>query len=90
MTLDHGAKTIDVPSATGFQPDPDSVEITDASVRWSFMRGFIVFDQRTGELDWDTTAEYDYLEAIDQPSDQPESNFKGRMKCKADSVRPSP
>jgi len=90
MTVDFDTKAIEVPSSTGFQPDPDSVEITETSVQWSFMRGFIDFDRRTGELDWDTTAEYDYLEAIDQPSGKPESNFRGRMQCNGDSGRTSP
>ena len=91
MTIDYDAKEIDIPYRTGFlAPDPDWVEITDTSVHWSFMRGFIVFDRRTGILDWDTTDDYAYLEAIDQPSDRPESDFKGRMQCKTDSGRTSP
>ena len=81
MIIDYDAKGIDIPFSTGLQPDPDSVEITNASARWSFMRGFVDFNRRTGELDWDTTAEYAYLEAIDQPAREPEANFKGRMRC---------
>ena len=84
MTIDFDAKDIDVPSGTGLQPDPDSVEITNISAKWSFMRGFVDFDRRTGELDWDTTAEYAYLEAIGQPADVPELDFKGRMQCDLD------
>lgn len=84
MTIDFDAKAVDIPSRTGIRPDFDSVEITDTSVQWSFMRGFVKFDRRTGELDWDTTAEYAYLEAIDHPSGEPESDFEGRMRCKAD------
>lgn len=90
MTIDFEAKDIDVPYATRFSPDPDTVEITATSVQWSFMRGFIKFDRRTGVLDWDTTSDYDYLEAIGQPSDLPEANFKGRMRCRPDSSHTSP
>jgi hypothetical protein len=90
MTIDFDAKDVDVPSRTGLRPDFDSVEIADTSVQWSFMRGFVKFDRRTGELDWDTTAEYAYLEAIDQPSGEPESDFEGRMRCKADVGRATP
>ena len=82
MIIDYDAKRIEVPSRTGLRPDPDSVEITNASAKWSFMRGFVGFNRRTGELDWDTTAEYAYLEAIDQPPREQESTFKGRMRCK--------
>ena len=46
MTIDFDAKDIDVPSGTGLQPDPDSVEITNISAKWSFMRGFVDFDRR--------------------------------------------
>jgi len=82
LTIDFDEKQIEIPSRTGFQPDEvDAVAITNSSVEWSFMRGFVKFNRRTGELDWDTTAEYDYLEQIGQPSDQPESDFRGRMQC---------
>lgn len=81
ITIDFDTKAIDVPASTGLQPDLDSVEITSVSARWSFMRGFVDFNRRTGELVWDTTAEYAYLEAIDQPSGVPEATFKGRMQC---------
>jgi hypothetical protein len=81
MAIDLDAKTIVVPSNTGLQPDPDSVAITKNSAKWSFMRGFVRLNRRSGELDWDTTAEYAYLAAIGHPAGKPESNFKGRMRC---------
>ena len=83
MAIDLDARDIVVPARTGLQPDPASVAITKNSAKWSFMRGFVELDRRTGELDWDTTAEYAYLAAIGHPAGKPESNFKGRMHCAA-------
>ena len=40
MIIDYDAKGIDVPSSTGHQPDPASVELTNASATlhgWAFM-----------------------------------------------------
>ena len=81
LAIDFDARDIVVPAKTGLQPDPDSVKITKNSVQWSFMRGFAELNRRSGELDWDATAEYAYLEAIGHPAGTPESNFKGRMHC---------
>jgi hypothetical protein len=82
LTIDLDEKQIDVPSRTGFQPDEaGAVAITNGSVEWSFMRGFAKYNRRTGELDWDTSPEYAYLEEIGQPSGQPESDFRGRVQC---------
>src|SRR5665213_1107232 len=67
MAIDFDARDIVVPSSTGLQPDPNSAEITKNSAKWSFMRGFAELNRRTGELNWDTTAEYAYLEAIGHP-----------------------
>jgi hypothetical protein len=83
LAIDFDARDIVVPSKTGLQPDPDSVQITKNSVQWYFMRGFVELNRRSGELNWDTTAEHDYLAAIGHPADKPESDFKGRMHCAA-------
>ncbi len=82
LTIDLGTKNIDVPPNSGLRPDPDTVEITDSTIKWSFMRGFVTFDRKTHELDWDTTAEYEYLAAIGQPAEQSEAIFQGRMRCR--------
>jgi hypothetical protein len=83
MTIDFDSKDVDVPQPSGFQPyEPGQVTVTDKSVEWSFMRGFVEFDRKTGVLDWDTTAERDYLEQIGQlEDDQPVTLFRGRMQC---------
>ncbi len=80
LTIDVGAKTVD---ADGVYVLPETVEFTEKTVTWSVMRGYFVFDRKSGRLDWDVTAEYAYLEAIGQPSNEPEANFKGAMHCAA-------
>jgi hypothetical protein len=83
MTIDAGAKHIDIPSSTGLAPDPDSIQITDASAHWTYMRGDADFNRKTGRLDWDMTSDYDYLIDIHAMSVGPEKNYKGRVQCTA-------
>jgi hypothetical protein len=80
FAIDYDSKTIDV-SPEWLQPLPESLEITDAKVGWSFMRGFIEFDRKTLAVDWDNTGEYDYLDAIVHPDTEPRDTYKGRMQC---------
>jgi hypothetical protein len=87
MTIDFDTKQIDVPASSGLAPDPDSIKFTATSVQWSFMRGYSEFHWQTGVLDWDTTAEYAYLAAIDQPSSYPERDYRGRMRCETADTR---
>lgn len=82
MTVNFSTKDIDIPENSGIRPMPDSVEITSSSVQWGFMRGFATFDRKTYDLEWDATAEYDYLEYIGQPAEGPEKDFQGRMHCR--------
>lgn len=87
MTIDFDAKSVDVPSSTGLALNLDPAEITKNSVHWSFMRGTVDFDRRTGKLDWDTTSKYAYLQATNSFSHAPEKDYKGSMQCVPD--RPS-
>jgi hypothetical protein len=81
MTVNLSTKDIDIPENSGLLPMPDSVEITNTSIQWGFMRGSAKFDRKTYELNWDATAEYDYLDYIGQLTEEPEADFQGRMQC---------
>jgi len=81
MTINLSTKDVDIPENSGLRPMPDSVEITKSSFQWGFMRGFAMFDRKTYELDWDATAEYEYLEYIGQLTEEPEADFQGWMQC---------
>jgi hypothetical protein len=85
LTIDYDKKNVD--ASPSLQPDtgtiPDAVEITDATVKWWVMRGGVVFDRRTHELDWDMTDEHDYLEYTGQFVD-PIGHYRGKMRCKID------
>ena len=83
LTFDYAAKTVATSPDGLFEPVPDTIEVTDAKVDWGYMRGYAVFDRRTHVLDWDATAEYDYLDAISQTPAQSRDDFKGRMQCEA-------
>ena len=80
FAIDYDAKTIDV-SPEWLQPLPESLAITDAKVGWTFMRGYIEFDRKTLAVDWDNTAEYDYLAEIGHPDTEPRETYRGRMQC---------
>ena len=80
FTIDFAAKTVDV-SPDWLQPLPESLDINDAHVEWTFMRGYIALDRKTLALEWDDTAEYDYLEQIGQPATQARDTFKARLQC---------
>jgi hypothetical protein len=81
LTIDYGAKTVDVPPSTGLETDPDTVVITSTSVAWSVARGGIVFNRSTQELDWDMTDDYDYLDSTGQFT-SPVEDYRGKMHCK--------
>jgi hypothetical protein len=79
--VDYDAKMVAVAGYSYSPYDPSEVTITDTRVEWSFMRGDMELDRKTGALVWDTTAEYEYLDAIGQPADDPESDYRGVMHC---------
>jgi hypothetical protein len=81
FSVDFDAKMVDVAGYSYNPYDPSQVTITDERVEWSFMRGNMELDRKTGELVWDTTGEYEYLDAIGQPADDPESDYQGVMHC---------
>lgn len=64
---------------------PADIAITDTAIHWSWMRGFVDFDRKSGRLDWDMRSEYDYLDAIGQKADEPRDDYTGRMQCAVDS-----
>jgi hypothetical protein len=81
LTIDTAAKTVDV-GTTSLPPAlDDSVEITDKTVEWGVMRGYFILERQSGKLVWDMGAEYDYLAAIGQPSEQPRESFAGSAQC---------
>jgi hypothetical protein len=82
FVVDYDAKDVQVPEDTGLYPVDGSVEIKPETVSWGVMRGYVVLDRKTLALDWDTTAEREYLDAIGHPSDQPADDFSGHMQCK--------
>jgi hypothetical protein len=83
MTIDYDAKRVELPDGADLRVDPDTVKVAGDRIEWSFMRGFAMFDRHSGVLDWDTTSEYAYLAAVDSFSHAPESDYKGRMRCRA-------
>lgn len=82
LTIDTAAKTIETRPDGTFEPLSNSLEISDATIRWGFMRGSADLDRKTGKLAWDATSEYDYLEAIGQKPREARDTFAGRMQCK--------
>lgn len=92
ITVDYGANMVAV---AGYQyglynpVEPGDVTISGASIEWSFMRGYMELDRKSGDLAWDTTAEYEYLQAIGHPADDPESDYRGVMHCRKTAARPS-
>jgi hypothetical protein len=83
LTIDTSAKTIETSPDGAFEPLSNSLEISPATVRWSFIRGFADLDRKSGKLAWDATSEYDYLEAIGQKPHEARDTFAGRLQCKA-------
>jgi hypothetical protein len=81
FTVDYKAKMVEVAGYSYSPYDPSQVTISDRLVEWSFMRGSMEFDRKTGELVWDTRAEYEYLDAIGHPAGDPESDYQGMMHC---------
>jgi hypothetical protein len=84
MIIDYKAKTATVVEADALSPLPGELEVTDETVSWGFMRGFVVFHRDTNKLEWDTTAEYDYLNDIGQAPQQPRDSFVGASQCTVD------
>lgn len=84
LVVDYGAKSVNVPSTTGLETDADTIVVTDTSVKWSVMRGGVVFDRHTHELDWDMSDDYYYLEATGQFTDGPVESYRGKMRCVLD------
>ena len=83
LTFDYTAKSVTTAPDEWFEPVPDATDVTDTKFEWGFMRGYAVFDRKTYVLDWDATAEYDYLDTIGHTPKESRDIFKGRMQCKA-------
>ena len=81
VTIDSAAQEVTSGEGARAYATPAEIEITDRAIKWSWMRGFVGFDRKCGKLDWDMTAEYDYLTAIDQPPDEPREDYRGSMQC---------
>jgi len=83
VTIDGDAQEVTAANSPDAQPyaAPADIAITDATIHWSWMRGFIDFDRKSGHLDWDMTSEYDYLDTIGQTPDDKRENYKGSMQC---------
>jgi hypothetical protein len=87
LIVDDKAKTLDMEPDFWFSPshdpDVDPKPFKANTIEWSYMRGYAVLDRNTGILEWDDTAEYAYLQEIDQadPADS-EANYRGKMQCK--------
>ncbi len=82
LTIDTAAKTIEITPTSELEPVPNSFEISAATFSWGFMRGSADLDRKTGELAWDATSEYDYLDAIGHKPNEARETFVGRMQCK--------
>jgi hypothetical protein len=83
ITVDTTGKTIAITPNSGLEPVENTLEISDATVHWGFMRGTADLDRKTGKLVWDATPEYDYLDTIGQKPRDARETFAGRMQCKA-------
>jgi hypothetical protein len=85
MTIDTGTNAVEVPDHVELSPEPvGAPKITSATIEWSFMRGWVVFHRDTHVLEWDASAEYDYLDAIGHTPDEPRSSFAGKSQCTVD------
>jgi len=81
FTVDYDAGMVSVDGYSYSPDDPSEVKISDSTIEWGFMRGYMSLDRKSGALAWDTTAEKGYLETIGQPTDEPDSDFQGAMHC---------
>ncbi len=80
MTIDYGAKTVMLKEAAALEPVDDPV-IKDLSVEWGFMRGSAVYHRDSHLLEWDATAEYDYLDGIGHAPSEPRDSYSGKAQC---------
>ena len=72
MTIDYGARTVTLKEAPGLAPqDADALAIEGNVVHWGFMRGDIAYHRDSHILEWDATAEYDYLSTIGHAPSEP-------------------
>lgn len=89
MTIDVGANRVEVVSNLSLSSDTlGESKTTGATTEWSFMRGWAAFHSDTHMLEWDTSAEYDYLDYIGQTPDEPRSATAGKSQCTVDEKSP--
>jgi hypothetical protein len=81
IAIDYTTKTVEISPDNWFYPMEDSIEITDKTVRWGFMRGGATFDRQTHIFDWDARSEWDYLDYIGQTPTVPVDEYHGVMQC---------
>ena len=80
FTIDYGIKRL---ATSAVDPEPDTLKITRTTVEWAYMRGWAVYRRDTHILEWDATAERDYLDAIGHPGPQSRQWYRGKVQCDA-------
>jgi hypothetical protein len=85
MIIDYGARTVMLKEAPELGPqDAESLTIEGNVVQWGFMRGYIVYHRDSHTIEWDATAEYDYLSAIDHAPSEPRDSYAGKAQCEVE------